>query len=120
MVEELIALAKEIREADHRDEDLGLTEDETAFYDALETNDSAVKLLGDQNLRFIAQELVKTIRENVTIDWFRDPKDLALELGHMRPDTLFRFYHQRVKRPTALKYWKIAPSVEGQEASCQG
>jgi type I restriction enzyme R subunit len=46
-----------------------LTEDETAFYDALETNDSAVKALGDQNLRFIAQELVKTIRENVTIDW---------------------------------------------------
>jgi type I restriction enzyme R subunit len=46
-----------------------LTEDETAFYDALETNDSAVKALGDQNLRFIAQELVKTIRANVTIDW---------------------------------------------------
>ena len=46
-----------------------MTEDETAFYDALETNDSAVKALGDQNLRFIAQELVKTIRENVTIDW---------------------------------------------------
>jgi type I restriction enzyme R subunit len=69
VVEELIALAKEIREAGHRDEDLGLTEDETAFYDALETNDSAVKALGDQNLRFIAQELVKTIRQNVTIDW---------------------------------------------------
>ena len=69
VIEELIALAKEIREADHRGEDLGLTEEETAFYDALETNDSAVKALGDQNLRFIAQELVKTIRENITIDW---------------------------------------------------
>jgi type I restriction enzyme R subunit len=69
VIEELIALAKEIREAGNRGEDLKLSEDEVAFYDALETNDSAVKALGDQNLRFIAQELVKTIRENVTIDW---------------------------------------------------
>jgi type I restriction enzyme R subunit len=69
VIEELIALAKEIREAGNRGEDLKLNEDEVAFYDALETNDSAVKALGDQNLRFIAQELVRTIRENVTIDW---------------------------------------------------
>jgi type I restriction enzyme R subunit len=69
VIEELIALAKEIREAGKRGEDLKLNEDEVAFYDALETNDSAVKALGDQNLRFIAQELVRTIRENVTIDW---------------------------------------------------
>ncbi len=45
------------------------SQDEVAFYDALETNDSAVKALGDKNLKFIAQELVKTIRENVSIDW---------------------------------------------------
>jgi type I site-specific restriction-modification system R (restriction) subunit len=51
VVEELIALAKEIREAGRRGEDLGLTEDETEFYDALETNDSAVQALGDENLR---------------------------------------------------------------------
>jgi type I restriction enzyme, R subunit len=69
VIQELIALAKEIREAGNRGEDLKLSEDEVAFYDALETNESAVKALGDQNLRFIAQELVKTIRENVTIDW---------------------------------------------------
>ena len=61
-------MAKEVRDASRRGEDLGLTEEEAAFYDALETNDSAVKALGDQNLRFIAQKL-KTIRENVTIDW---------------------------------------------------
>ncbi len=46
-----------------------LSEDEVAFYDALETNDSAVKLLGDETLRTIAQELVRTVRANVTIDW---------------------------------------------------
>jgi type I restriction enzyme R subunit len=69
VIEELIALAKEIREAETRGEDLGLSEDELAFYDALETNDSAVKVLGDETLRTIARELVATVRANVTIDW---------------------------------------------------
>ncbi len=69
VIEELIQLAKEMREANARGESLGLTEDELAFYDALETNDSAVKVLGDETLRAIAQELVRTVRANVTIDW---------------------------------------------------
>jgi type I restriction enzyme R subunit len=69
VIEEMIALAKEMREAGARGEKLGLSEDELAFYDALETNDSAVKVLGDETLRTIAQELVKTVRANVTIDW---------------------------------------------------
>jgi len=69
VIEELIALAKEMREANARGEALGLTEDELAFYDALETNDSAVKVLGDATLRAIARELVETVRKNVTIDW---------------------------------------------------
>ncbi len=62
MIEELIALAKEMRAASERGEELGLTEDELAFYDALETNDSAVKVLGDDTLRTIARELVETVR----------------------------------------------------------
>lgn len=69
VIEELIQLAKDLREADRRGENLGLTEDELAFYDALETNDSAVKVLGDETLRGIARELVETVRSNVTIDW---------------------------------------------------
>jgi type I restriction enzyme R subunit len=69
VIEELIRLAKEMREANARGEKLGLTEDELAFYDALETNDSAVKVLGDDTLRAIARELVETVRNNVTIDW---------------------------------------------------
>ena len=48
---------------------MGLTEDELAFYDALETNDSAVQVLGDEMLKTIARELVATVRKNVTIDW---------------------------------------------------
>lgn len=66
---ELIELAKEMREAHKRGEKLNLTEEELAFYDALETNDSAVKVLGDEALRIIARELVETVRKNVTIDW---------------------------------------------------
>ncbi|WP_332445703.1 type I restriction endonuclease subunit R [Dehalococcoides mccartyi] len=66
---ELIELAKEMREAKARGEQLGLSEDEEAFYDALEVNDSAVKVLGDEVLRTLARELVETVRRNATIDW---------------------------------------------------
>ena len=69
VIEELIALAREMREANARGEQLGLSEDELAFYDALETNDSAVQVLGDETLRDIARDLVETVRNNVTIDW---------------------------------------------------
>ncbi len=69
VIEELLGLAADMRDAEARGESLGLTDDELAFYDALETNDSAVKVLGDENLRVIAQELVKAVRANVTIDW---------------------------------------------------
>ena len=69
VIEELIGLARELREANARGEKLGLSEDELAFYDALETNDSAVQVLGDDTLRDIARELVDTVRGNVTIDW---------------------------------------------------
>ena len=69
VIEELIELAREMREANARGERLGLSEDELAFYDALETNDSAVRVLGDETLRTIARQLVETVRNNVTIDW---------------------------------------------------
>lgn len=69
VIEELIELAKEMRAAQKRGESMGLTNDELAFYDALEVNDSAVKILGDDALREIARELVDTVKQNVTIDW---------------------------------------------------
>ncbi len=69
VIEELIALAKDLREAGQRGEKLGLTDDEVAFYDALGVNDSAVAVLGDETLRLIAQELVKAVRNSITIDW---------------------------------------------------
>ena len=69
VIEELIALARDMREAAARGEELGLNEEEMAFYDALETNDSAVRVLGDETLRDIARELVETVRKNAAIDW---------------------------------------------------
>ena len=69
VIEELIELAREMRAAQKRGEELGLTSDELAFYDALGVSDTAVKVLGDATLRTIARELVDTVKQNVTIDW---------------------------------------------------
>ncbi|HEY2739679.1 MAG TPA: type I restriction enzyme endonuclease domain-containing protein, partial [Thermoanaerobaculia bacterium] len=69
LILELIAMAKDFRQRTRRGETLGLSEEELAFYDALETNDSAVAGLGDATLRTIARELTKTVRANATIDW---------------------------------------------------
>jgi len=69
VIQELIDLAKDMREANARGENLGFTDEELAFYDALEVNDSAVKVLGDETLKTIARELVDTVHQNTTIDW---------------------------------------------------
>jgi len=69
VIEELIRLAKDMRAANARGETLHLSEDELAFYDALEVNDSAVKVLGEPTLVKIARELVDIVKKNVTIDW---------------------------------------------------
>ncbi len=69
VIAELIELAKQMRAADQAGKELGLTDDERAFYEALEVNDSAVKVLGEPTLKLIAQELVAHVRKSVTIDW---------------------------------------------------
>ena len=69
VIQELIALAKEIRSARQRGEEEGLSEDEIAFYDALAENESAVEVMGDKGLRVIAQELLSSLKSNVTVDW---------------------------------------------------
>src|SRR5579883_986816 len=69
VIEELIQLARELRQASARGEKLGLSDDELAFYDALATNDGAVAVLGEPMLKEIARELVVTLRKSVTIDW---------------------------------------------------
>lgn len=69
VIEEMIRMAKEIKAADHRGENLNLDFRELAFYDALEVSDSAVKVLGDDILKTIARELVESVKNSVTIDW---------------------------------------------------
>jgi len=69
VIQELIKLAKEMKKAQTRGEDLGLNEEEMAFYDALSQNNSAVEVLGDQNLCIIAHELLEKVKQNVSIDW---------------------------------------------------
>jgi len=69
VITELIGLAQEMREASRRGEDLGLSDEELAFYDALAENRSAVEVMGEKELAVIAVELVKQVRRNVTIDW---------------------------------------------------
>jgi type I restriction enzyme R subunit len=69
VIEELIKLAKEIDAAGKRGQDLGLTDDEVAFYDALAANKSAVEAMGDEKLKVIAAELITQVRKSVTIDW---------------------------------------------------
>jgi type I restriction enzyme R subunit len=69
VLEELIKLAKDLDAATKRGKDLGLTEDEVAFYDALAANQSAVITMGDDKLKVIAAELITRVRQSVTIDW---------------------------------------------------
>ena len=71
VIAELIELAKQMREGHKRGEELGLTEDEVAFYDALETNDSAVKVLGEPNVEEYCEGIggVCVRKKSVTIDW---------------------------------------------------
>lgn len=69
VMEELVEMAKKFREAAKRGDDLGLTEDEIKFYDALANNEAAVLQLGDETLKKIAHELTDNLRKNISIDW---------------------------------------------------
>lgn len=69
VIEELIEMAKKFHAAVNRGEELGLTDDEIRFYDALANNESAVRELNDETLKKIAHELTENLRRNITVDW---------------------------------------------------
>ncbi len=69
VIEELIKLAKDLDAATKAGKEMGLTDDEKAFYDALAANDSAVTAMGDAKLKVIAAELITQVKKSVTIDW---------------------------------------------------
>lgn len=112
VIEELIKLAKELREADKRGEELGLTEAELAFYEALEVNDSAVKILGDEVLRKIAHELVDQVRKNITIDW-TVKESVKAKMRVMVKRILIKYNYPPDKQPKA-----VATILEQAEILC--
>ena len=69
VIDELIKIAQDLKKADMRSSEMGLSSDELAFYDALSLNDSATEVLGDEQLRIIAREVADKVRKNATIDW---------------------------------------------------
>jgi type I restriction enzyme R subunit len=69
VIDELIKLARDIRSAQARGQELGLSDDEVAFYDALADNESARDVMGDEQLGLLARELVERVKQNVSIDW---------------------------------------------------
>lgn len=101
VIEELIKLAKELREADKRGQDLGLSEAELAFYEALEVNDSAVMILGDEVLRKIAHELVDQIKKNITIDW-TVKENVKAKMRVMVKRILTKYKYPPDKQPKAV------------------
>jgi type I restriction enzyme R subunit len=102
VIEELIAMAKQFQAAANRGEELGLSADELAFYDALATNEASVRELGDATLRKIAVELTAKLRASNTVDWYvRESVRAKLRL--------------MVK--TVLKRWKYPP--DGQDAATE-
>ena len=113
VIEELIALAKEMRAAQAKGEKLGLTEDELAFYDALGVNDAAVKVMGDQVLRAIARELTETIRRNVTIDWTQR------EFARARLRTMVRRLLRKHGYPPDKQEQATATVMEQAERLCE-
>lgn len=69
VIEELIRLAREIRDGDGRAAEMGMTDDEVAFYDALATNESARQVMEDGELRELARMLVENVKKSASIDW---------------------------------------------------
>ena len=112
IIEELIKLAKEIREAAKRGEDLGLTDDETAFYDALAQNVSAMTVMGIDQLKVIACALVKDVRSSVTIDW------TVRESARARIRVMVRRVLRKYKYPPDLQEEATKLVLEQAEALC--
>ena len=102
VIEELIAMAKELREAVKRGDELGLNESELAFYDALADNESAVRELGDDVLKKIAHELTDKLRNSTTVDW-QKRESVRARLRNLVRITLRRYKYPPDKQEEAIK-----------------
>ncbi len=102
VIEELIAMAKEFREAAKRGEKLGLNESELAFYDALANNESAVRELGDEVLKQIAFELTAKLRSSTSVDW-QKRESVRARLRNLVRITLRRYKYPPDKQEDAIR-----------------
>ena len=111
VIEELIEMAKSFNEAARRGDELGLSADELAFYDALETNESSVRELGDSVLKEIARQLTNFLRKNLSVDWsvretvrakMRAQIKLILKRHKYPPDLEVRAVEMVLKQAEAL------------------
>ncbi|MDO8310461.1 MAG: DUF3387 domain-containing protein, partial [Sideroxyarcus sp.] len=101
VMEELIAMAKKFKEAADRGADLGLNNDELAFYDALANNEESVRELGDETLKKIAHELAESLRQNASVDWaVRD--NVRAKLRLMVKRILRKYKYPPVKTDAAV------------------
>jgi len=102
VIEELIKLAKEFRAAAARGDDLGLSPDETAFYDALADNESAVRDLGDETIKLIAREITEKLRKSTSVDW-QSRESVRAKLRNLVRITLRRYKYPPDKTEEAIE-----------------
>jgi type I restriction enzyme R subunit len=102
VVAELVELAKQLKHEHERGAELGLREDEVAFYDAICQNDSAVLEMGDELLKQITRELVESVRRNATIDWSEKEQVRARMRAAIRR-LLTRHGYPPDKQPAAIE-----------------
>ncbi|MHA1221672.1 MAG: type I restriction endonuclease subunit R [Candidatus Heimdallarchaeaceae archaeon] len=114
ILEELIELAKKMQEAYSKGEELGLTDDEVAFYDALSTNESAVEIMGDETLKQIAKELVDSVRKSATID-FTVKKSVQAKMRLTVKRLLKKYNYPPDQTPQAVKLIMEQAQMFGEE-----
>jgi type I restriction enzyme, R subunit len=102
VMEELIAMAKKFKEAADRGAELGLNDDELAFYDALANNEASVRELGDETLKKIAHELTEALRKNVSVDW-SERESVRARLRRLVRNILRKYKYPPVKTEDAVE-----------------
>ena len=102
VIMEMMEIANQIKAADKRGEDLGLTQDEYAFYTALAENESAVEVLGNEELALIAREVLKIVQRNTTIDW-TEKKSVRANLRRMVKRILRKYGYPPDKQDRAVE-----------------
>jgi type I restriction enzyme, R subunit len=117
VMEELVQMARKFREAAARGEQLGLSEDEVRFYDALANNESAVRELTDETLKKIAHELVENLRKNLSVDW-SERESVQAKLRLMVKRILRKYKYPPDQQDAAVELVLQQAKVMGEAWAC--